>query len=425
MSLKSVKEIEKNRSEHELVIEKPAFDAEVMRVYKKNVSKINVPGFRKGKAPKSIIEKIYGSAVFYDEAIDNLLPQIYADAVKEANLEVVSRPDIEVVSIDDNGVLLKAKVYTKPVAEVSKYKGLEVEKEKVEVTEEDINAEIDAARRRNSRLLTVTDRSAQEGDDVVIDFEGFVDGVPFEGGKAEKYTLKLGSNTFIPGFEEQIVGKNTGDEFEITVNFPADYNAEKLAGKEAVFKIKLHEIKKTELPELDDEFVKDISEFNTVEEYKEDLKKKITERKEKIAENNFEESLIDELLAHTAVDIPAPMIENEIDGFVSDYEYRLSSQGANLDMYFKYTGMTMEQLRESFRAQAERQIKTRLALEQIIKAENITATEEDLENEYKKIASGYNVDIETFKNSIPAENLSGDVALRKAVEFVKANAIVK
>lgn len=425
MSLKSVKEIEKNRSELELVIEKPAFDAEVMRVYKKNVSKINVPGFRKGKAPKSIIEKIYGSAVFYDEAIDNLLPQIYADAVKEANLEVVSRPDIEVVSIDDNGVLLKAKVYTKPVAEVSKYKGLEVEKEKVEVTEEDINAEIDAARRRNSRLLTVTDRPAQEGDDVVIDFEGFLDGVPFEGGKAEKYTLKLGSNTFIPGFEEQIVGKNTGDEFEITVNFPADYNAEKLAGKEAVFKIKLHEIKKTELPELDDEFVKDVSEFNTVEEYKEDLKKKITERKEKIAENNFEESLIDELLAHTAVDIPAPMIENEIDGFVSDYEYRLSSQGANLDMYFKYTGMTMEQLRESFRAQAERQIKTRLALEQIIKAENITATEEDLENEYKKIASGYNVDIEKVKNSIPAENLSGDVALRKAVEFVKANAIVK
>lgn len=425
MSLKSVKEIEKNRSELELVIEKPAFDAEVMRVYKKNVVRMNVPGFRKGKAPKSVIEKLYGPAVFYDEAIDNLLPQIYADAVKEANLEVVSRPEIEVVSIDQNGVLLKAKVYTKPVAEVSKYKGLEVTKEKVEVTEEDINAEIDAARRRNSRLLTVTDRPAQEGDDVVIDFEGFVDGVAFEGGKAEKYTLKLGSKTFIPGFEEQIVGKNTGDEFDITVNFPADYNAEKLAGKEAVFKIKLHEIKKTELPELDDEFVKDVSEFNTVEEYKEDIKKKITERKEKIAENNFEESLIDELLAHTTVDIPAPMIEGEIDGFVSDYEYRLSSQGANLDMYFKYTGMTMEQLRESFRPQAERQVKTRLALEQIIKAENIKATEEDLENEYKKIASGYNVDIEKVKNSIPAENLSGDVELRKAVEFVKANAIVK
>jgi trigger factor len=290
----------------------------------------------------------------------------------------------------------------------------------VEVSDADITAEIDAVRKRNSRLLTVTDRPAQDGDDVVIDFEGFVDGVAFEGGKAEKYTLKLGSKSFIPGFEDQIIGKNTGDEFDITVNFPADYNAENLAGKEAVFKIKLHEIKKTELPELDDDFVKDVSEFNTVDEYKEDIKKKITERKEKVAENNLEESLIDELLANTAVDVPAPMIEGEIDGFVSDYEYRLSSQGGNLDMYFKYTGMTMEQLRESFKPQAERQVKTRLALEQIIKAEDIKATEEDLENEYKKIASGYNVDIEKVKSSIPAENLSGDVELRKAVEFVKA-----
>ncbi len=425
MSLKSVKEIEKNRSELELVIDKPAFDAEVMRVYRKNVVKMNVPGFRKGKAPKSIIEKLYGSAVFYDEAIDNLLSPIYAEAVKESKLEVVSRPEIEVVSIDENGVLLKAKVYTKPVAEVSKYKELEVTKEKVEVSDADITAEIDAVRKRNSRLLTVTDRPAQDGDDVVIDFEGFVDGVAFEGGKAEKYTLKLGSKSFIPGFEDQIIGKNTGDEFDITVNFPADYNAENLAGKEAVFKIKLHEIKKTELPELDDDFVKDVSEFNTVDEYKEDIKKKITERKEKVAENNLEESLIDELLANTAVDVPAPMIEGEIDGFVSDYEYRLSSQGGNLDMYFKYTGMTMEQLRESFKPQAERQVKTRLALEQIIKAEDIKATEEDLENEYKKIASGYNVDIEKVKSSIPAENLSGDVELRKAVEFVKANAVIK
>jgi trigger factor len=425
MSLKSVKEIEKNRSELELVIEKPAFDAEVMRVYKKNVVKMNIPGFRKGKAPKNIIEKLYGSAVFYDEAIDNLLPAIYQDAVKESGLEVVSRPELEVVSIDENGVVLKAKVYTKPAAEVTKYKGLEVTKDKVEVTEEDITAEIDAAKKRNSRLLTVTDRAAEDGDDVVIDFEGFVDDVAFEGGKAEKYTLKLGSKSFIPGFEDQIIGKNTGDEFDITVNFPADYNAERLAGKEAVFKIKLHEIKKTELPELDDEFVKDVSEFNTVDEYKEDIKKKITERKEKVAENNLEESLIDELLANTTVDIPAPMIENEVDGFVSDYEYRLSSQGGNLDMYFQYTGMNMEQLRDSFRPQAERQVKTRLALEQIIKAEDIKATEEDLEAEYKKIASGYNVDIEKVKSSIPAENLSGDVELRKAVDFIKANAIVK
>lgn len=425
MSFKSAKEIEKNRSELEFVIEKKSFDAEIMRVYKKNVTKMNVPGFRKGKAPKSIIEKMYGKAVFYDEALNNLLPEVYDDALKESKLDVVSRPDIEVVSIDDNGVLLKAKVYTKPTAEVDNYKGLEVTKEKVEVTEEDINAEIDSIRQRNARLITVTDRAVEDGDETIIDFEGFVDDEPFEGGKAEKHSLKIGSKSFIPGFEDQIIGKNTGDEFDVTVTFPEDYNAENLAGKVAVFKVKLHEIKKSELPELDDEFVKDVSEFNTVEEYKEDINKKIAERKEKVAENNLEEHLIDELLANTKVELPQPMIENEIDGFVKDYEYRLSSQGGNLDMYFQYTGLNMEQLRNSFKDQAERQVKTRLALEEIIKFEGITATEEDLEKELKKIADGYKVDLETVKKSIPAENLNTDICLRKAVEFVKENANIK
>ena len=425
MSLKSVKEIEKNRSELELLVDKASFDAEVMRVYKKNVVKMNVPGFRKGKAPKSIIEKMYGSAVFYDEALDNILPSVYEEAINEAKLDTVSRPEMEVVSIDENGVLLKAKVYTKPTAEVGKYKGLEVTREKVEVTEEDITNEIDAVRKRNSRVLTVDDRAAEDGDDAVIDFEGFTDGVAFEGGKAEKHTLKLGSKSFIPGFEEQIIGKKAGDEFDITVTFPAEYGAEQLAGKEAIFKIKLHEIKRTELPELDDEFVKDVSEFNTVDEYKSDITKKITERKEKVAENTLEEHLIDELLANTVVDLPQPMIEGEIDSFVRDYEYRLSSQGGNLDMYFQYTGMNMEQLRDSFKAQAERQLKTRLALENIIKAENITASEEDLEAEYNKIAAGYTVDLETVKKSISPTSLGADVSLRKAVEFVKANAVIK
>jgi len=425
MSFKSAKEIEKNRSELEFVIEKKSFDAEIMRVYKKNVTKMNVPGFRKGKAPKSIIEKMYGKAVFYDEALNNLLPEVYDDALKESKLDVVSRPDIEVVSIDDNGVLLKAKVYTKPTAEVDNYKGLEVTKEKVEVTEEDINAEIDSIRQRNARLITVTDRAVEDGDETIIDFEGFVDDETFEGGKAEKHSLKIGSKSFIPGFEDQIIGKNTGDEFDVTVTFPEDYNAENLAGKVAVFKVKLHEIKKSELPELDDEFVKDVSEFNTVEEYKEDINKKIAERKEKVAENNLEEHLIDELLANTKVELPQPMIENEIDGFVKDYEYRLSSQGGNLDMYFQYTGLNMEQLRNSFKDQAERQVKTRLALEEIIKFEGITATEEDLEKELKKIADGYKVDLETVKKSIPAENLNTDICLRKAVEFVKENANIK
>lgn len=424
MSLKSVKEIEKNQSELELVIEKAAFDAEIMRVYKKNVVKMNVPGFRKGKAPKSIIEKMYGSAVFYDEAIDNILPAIYEEAIKEANLDVVSRPELEVVSVDENGVLLKAKVYTKPIPEVSKYKGLEVTKEKVIVTEEDITAEIDNIRKRNSRTLTVSDRAVENGDETVIDFEGFVDGVAFDGGKSENYTLKIGSGSFIPGFEEQIIGKMIGDNFDVVVSFPADYNAENLAGKEATFKIKLHDIKTTELPALDDEFVKDVSELNTVEEYKADISKKITERKEKVAENTLEEHLIDELLANVSVEIPQSMIENEIDGSIKDYEYRLSSQGGNLDMYFKYTGMTMEQLRESFKDSAERQVKTRLALEKIVALEDIKPSEEDLEEEFKKIASGYNIDIETVKKSIPTDSISADISLRKAVEFVKANAVI-
>lgn len=425
MSLKSVKEIEKNRSELELVIDKAAFDAEVMRVYKKNVGKINVPGFRKGKAPKNIIEKMYGSAVFYDEALDALLPPVYEAAVKEAELEVVSRPDMEVVSIDDNGVLLKAKVYTKPEAEVKDYKGLEVTKEKVEVNEEDITAEIEAVRKRNARMITVDGKAVEDGDDVIIDFEGFVDGVAFDGGKAEKYSLKIGSKSFIPGFEDQIIGKNTGDEFDVNVTFPEKYNAENLAGKEAVFKVKLHEIKKTELPELDDEFAKDVSEFDTLDEYKADVTNKIKERKEKVAENNMEQHLIDELLTNVTVDVPQPMIESEIDGFIRDYEYRLSSQGGSLDMYFQYTGMTLEQLRESFKEQAEKQVKTRLALETIVKLENITASEKDIEEEYSKIASAYKVDIEKIKMSVPTETLSVDIGLRKAVELIKENAKIK
>ncbi|HBR32075.1 MAG: trigger factor [Eubacteriales bacterium] len=425
MGLKSVKEIEKNRSELELAIDKTDFDAEVMRVYKKNVVKMNVPGFRKGKAPKGIIEKMYGSAVFYDEAIDNILPGLYESAIKESNLDVVSRPELEVVSIDENGVLLKAKVYTKPTAEVTKYKGLEVEKEKVVVTDEDITAEIDSVRKRNARKLTITDGAVENDDETVIDFEGFTDGVAFEGGKSEKYTLKIGSNSFIPGFEEQLIGRKAGEEFDITVTFPEDYNAENLAGKEAIFKIKLHEIFRSELPELDDEFVKDVSVLNTVEEYKADIQKKITERKEKVAENTLEENLIDELLANVNVDIPQPMIENEIDGAVKDYDYRLSSQGGSLDMYFKYTGMTMEQLRESFKDSSERQVKTRLALEKIVELEGIKPTDEELEEEYRKIASGYNIDIEKVKSSIPADGISADISLRKAVEFIKENAVIK
>ncbi|MBR5285670.1 MAG: trigger factor, partial [Clostridia bacterium] len=293
-----------------------------------------------------------------------------------------------------------------------------------EVTEEDIMKDIDATRERNSRMLSVENRAAQEGDQVVIDFEGFLDGVAFEGGKGEKFPLGLGSGSFIPGFEEQIVGKNIGDEFDINVTFPADYGAENLAGKEVVFKIKLHELKVKELPELDDEFVKDVSEFNTVDEYKADIKAKITERREKNAEGKVENDLLDALIANTECEIPDCMIQQEIDGYIRDYEMRLQHQGGNLEMYFQYTGMTMEKLRENFKSDAERQVKIRLALQKIAKTEKIKALKKDIEAEYKKIATGYNVDIETVKASIPESGISEDIVLRKAVDFVKENAVI-
>lgn len=423
MSLKKVTSPEKNISVLELHIDKAAFDDAVMKSYKKNVGKMNVPGFRKGKAPKSIIEKMYGAAVFYDDALEMLLPSMYASAVEEAKLEVVSRPEIDIVSIDDGGVELTAKVYTKPVAVVNQYRGLEAAKDTVRVTKAEIEEEIELVRKRNGRQITLEDQPAADGDETVIDFEGFLDGVAFEGGKGEKFPLKLGSGSFIPGFEEQLVGHKAGESFEINVTFPEDYGAKELADKETVFKITIHEVKRTELPEVDDEFVKDVSEFNTLDEYKADVKAKITERKQKTAERNFEEALIDELLAHTDVDIPAPMIDNEVDAQVRDYEYRLQMQGGSLDMYFQYTGMNMEKLRESFRPGAERQIRTRLALEAIVKAENIEATAEELEEEYKKIASGYNVELEKVKESIPAAGITEDVVMRKAVELIKANAV--
>lgn len=425
MSAIKAKEIEKNKYEFQFVIEKALFDEEVNRVYRKNAPKINVPGFRKGKAPRHIIEKMYGSAVFYDEAIDNLLPDAYTKALADTKLEAVSRPEIDIVSIDEKGVTLKAAVFTKPAVTVSEYKGLEVEREAVSVSEDDIDKEIETVRERNSRMLTVEDRAAQDGDEANIDFEGFVDGVAFEGGKGEKYPLKLGSGSFIHGFEDQIIGHKPGEEFEITVKFPDDYGAENLAGKESVFKIKLNELKVKELPEVDDEFVKDVSEFNTIAEYREDIKKKITERREHEADHKFEHAALHALLEKTETDIPAVMIEQEIDSYIRDYEYRLKAQGGSLDMYYKYTGMKPEQLRESFKGEAEEQVKTRLALAEVAKKEKIKALKKDIDAEYKKIAEGYNVDVDTVKKSISEESISEDIVLRKASEFVRDNAVVK
>ena len=419
------KEIEKNKYEFEFLIEKEIFDEETQKVYRKNVVKMNVPGFRKGKAPRHVVEKLYGSTVFFDEAIDNLLPDAYEKALADTKLNVVSRPEIDIVSIDDKGVTLKADVYVKPDVEISAYKELEVERDEVKVTDEDIQKEIDEALDRSARMVTVEGRPTQNGDEVIIDFEGFVDGVAFDGGKAEKFALTLGSGSFIPGFEDQLVGKEAGTEFDINVKFPDDYGEKTLAGKEAVFKINLHEIKVKELPAFDDEFVKDVSELDTVDQYKEDIKTKITDRRNRDADNKVEQALIDALSANTTVDIPQCMIDNEIDGYIRDYDYRLRSQGGSLDMYFKYTGMTMEQLKDSFKEQAEKQVKARLALEKVAKLEKLKALKKDITDEYKKIATGYNVDVETVKTSIPEAGISEDIVLRKAVEFIKNNAKIK
>ena len=422
MSLKEVKEIEKNLREITLTIDKEAFDAEVMKVYRKQSAKITVPGFRRGKAPKHIIEKLYGESFFHADAIDNLFPEVYEAAVAEAGLEVVSRPEVELESIDENGVTLKAKVYVKPEVKLNKYKGLSAEKEAVTVEDAEIDEEIEAARKRLARVSTLTEGVAENGDDAVIDFEGFVDDVAFEGGKGENYTLKLGSGSFIPGFEEQVVGHSVGENFDISVKFPEEYGAKELAGKDAIFKIVLHEIKRTELPELDEEFVKDVSEFNTIDEYKADIKAKIEAKKEKAAEYAYEEKLLDALLENTELDVPAPMVEDEIDMNVRDYDYRLQMQGGNLQMFFQYTGQTLEQLRERFRPQSEKQLKTRLALEAVVAAENIEASEEDIEAEYNKISEGYKTELEKVKATIAPETLVKDIVLRKAVDFIKENA---
>ena len=424
MALKNSKKVSTNTYEVEVVLGKEAFDAEVNKVYRKNVAKMNVPGFRRGKAPKSVIEKMYGSAVFYEEAIDNLLPEAYSAAIAEAKLDVVSRPDIELVSTGGEGVVLKATVIVKPTVKVSEYKGLTAERPEVTVSEEEITREIDSVRNRNARVLTVEDRAAELGDEATIDFEGFLDGVAFEGGKGEKHPLKLGSGNFIPGFEEQIVGHNVGESFDITVTFPEDYGEASLAGKETIFKIVLHELKRTELPELDDEFVKDVSEFDTVEEYKASISSKIEERKNNSADAEVEKQLVDKLIANMTGEIPECMIDSEIDRYVNDYDYRLRSQGASLDLYYQYTGSTEEKLRESFKEEAERQVKSRLALERVAKTEKIKAGKKEMEEEYKKIASGYNVDMEYVKKNIPEEGISEDIVLRKAIQVIKDNAVV-
>ena len=424
MSLIKTENIEKNRYELQIAVDSAKFNAAVSAVYHKQAKNITVPGFRKGKAPRAIIEKMYGKGVFYEDAINDLIPEVYVDAVAEAKLDVVGQPEFDVVSIDENGLVLSAKVYVKPEVSIKDYFGIKVDKEVAPVTDEDLDREIQTVRERNSREIEVTDRAAEMGDTTVIDFEGFCDGVAFEGGKGTDYALKLGSGSFIPGFEEQIVGKNIDEEFDVNVTFPEEYHAADLAGKPAVFKVTIHSITKVELPELDDEFAKDISSFDTIDEYKADLKAKIEKRHESAATAAMEDKLVEALIDLLDADIPEPMFVAETENFVRDYDTRLRSQGLDLNTYFKYTGMTLDMLREQMRPQAERQVKARLALEKIAVLENVEVSEEDINAEYEKIASAYNVELDQVKASIDSEAIAADMKVQKAMELVTAKAEV-
>lgn len=424
MGFKKAEKKETNVYVIEFQIEKAAFDAANDKAFRKNAKNITIPGFRKGKAPRHLVERMYGKGVFYDEAINDCLPAVYEDALKESKLDVVGQPEFDVVSIDENGVAMTAKVTTKPEAKIKNYKGIKVTKDVKSVTAADVKAEIESVRARNSREIEVTDRAAKKDDIANIDFEGFIDGVAFDGGKAEGHTLKLGSGAFIPGFEEQIIGKKIGESFDVNVSFPADYHASELAGKPAVFKVKLNSLKINELPALDDEFVKDVSEFDTLDEYKADVKAKITERNEKEADGKVDEQITDKLIELLEAEIPEVMYDVETDNFVRDYENRLRMQGLDLNTYFKYTGQTMDALRAQMRPQAEKQVKTRLALEAIAKSEKLTATAEEIENEYKTIADGYQMDVEKVKEAIEKDALVADIVVKKAFDFVKDNAVV-
>ncbi len=423
--LKSKNQVETNKYELEIEVSAEAFEDAIQKAYLKNKSKITVPGFRPGKAPRKVIEKEYGESVFFEDAVNDVYGPAIEEAVKEAELTLVTAPDVEVTDVSkENGVKFKATCTTKPVIDIKDYKGIKVTKNVNAVTDEDVEHEIGHMLERNSRTINVDDRACQNGDDVVIDFEGFKDGVAFDGGKAEKFTLKLGSGQFIPGFEDQVVGHNVGDEFDINVTFPEDYQAKELAGAPVVFKIKLHEIKTTELPTLDDDFVKDTSDFNTVDELRADVRKKLEDTAEKNAQSEVESKIMDEVISKVEGEIPEVMYDNKVNEMIDDLSARLSQQGIKLDMYLKFTGLTMDSLKTTYKEQAEKQVKLRLALEKIVELENIQASDEEVEKEYASIGEHYNMPVETVKQYISVDGIKQDVCVGKAVDLVKAEAVI-
>lgn len=426
MSLKATNNVETNKYELEIEISAEDFEAAIEKAYLKARKNIAMPGFRKGKAPRKLIEKEYGEQVFFEDAVNLLYAPVVNGAVEESGLELVTRPEVEVTEISkENGVKLKATCITKPEVEVKDYKGIEVEKVVNPVTDEDINKQLDALREKNVTVETVDDRAAENGDDVVIDFEGFKDDVAFEGGKAEDFTLSLGSGQFIPGFEDQIVGHNAGEDFDINVTFPDEYQVKELAGAPAVFKIKLKSISKKVMPELDDDMVKDSTEFDTVDEYKADVKKKLEEANEKNADSEVEAKIFDKVIENMTAEIPQVMFDNRVNEMISELEQRLAPQGISLDLYMQYTGQTIDTVKKAYAEQAEKQVKLRLALEKIAKLENIEVTEDELKAEFDKLAEAYKLDVDQIKQFIHDDDLKKDIAVGKAVDLIKDAAVIK
>ena len=422
MNVKSVEKQEKGTVELVIEIGAEEFEAAVQKVYLKQRGKITVPGFRKGKAPRKIIEGMYGSGVFYEDAINELYPQAYADAVEQEKLDAVAWPKVEVVSVGKEGLTFKAVVTVRPEVKLGEYKGLTAEKPEVTVTDEDIDNELKPYINRATRMVTV-EREAQNGDTVVIDFEGFLNGEPFEGGKGEGHSLELGSNSFVPGFEEQLVGTKAGDEKDLDITFPEDYHAD-LAGKAVVFKVKVHEVKEKQLPTVDDEFAKDVSEFDTLEAFKKDLADKLTERREAQAKRAFEAAIMEQVMDNMEVEIPDAMVAYETDQMVEDMARRIQAQGIPFEQYMAMTGMTIDIVRSQAAAAAMERVRRDLALGAVVAAENIEISDEDLEAEYKRLADEYHMELDQVKAAAPAEDVKKGLAIQKAEQVIYDSAKV-
>ena len=424
-----VETLEKSMAKLTIEVSAEEFETALDKAYKKNKSKISLPGFRKGKAPRAMIEKMYGAGVFYEDAANDLIPGAYESAAKESELEIVAQPSIDVTKIEKGkSFIFTATVAVKPEVTLGDYKGIEVEKKTAEVTDEELQAEIDKVRESNSRMITIEDRAVEDGDITTIDFEGFVDGEPFEGGKGEDYPLTIGSHSFIDNFEEQLIGKKIGEETEVNVTFPEQYQAEELQGKPAVFKVTVKEIKVKELPEVDDDFAQDVSEFDTVDEYKEDLKKKLLENKEAALKREKEEDVVGKIIENATMEIPDPMVDTQVRQMVQEFAQRIQSQGLSLQQYMQFTGMTPESLTAELKPQALKRIQSRLVLEAVAAAENIETSDEDLEKELEKMAEMYQMEADKLKELVGEEEkkqISLDLAVQKAVELVVDAAVEK